>query len=90
MILSTALSFAVGCFAVALVLNLIHLIRAPKVPDRILAADTMVVNVIALIVLYGVKSASGVNFEAAMLFAMTGFVSTVAFCKYLLRGSIIE
>ncbi len=90
MILSTALSFAVGCFAVALVLNLLRLVTSPTLPDRILAADTMVVNVIALIVLYGVKSASGVNFEAAMLFAMTGFVSTVAFCKYLLRGSIIE
>lgn len=90
MILSTALSFAIGCFAVAMALNLIRLITAPTLPDRILAVDTMVVNVIALIVLYGVKSASGVNFEAAMLFAMTGFVSTVAFCKYLLRGSIIE
>ena len=28
--------------------------------------------------------------RAAMLLAMTGFVSTVAFCKFLLRGSIIE
>jgi multicomponent K+:H+ antiporter subunit F len=75
---------------VALLLNLIHLLRAPTLPDRILAVDTMVVNTIALIVLYGVKTASGLNFEAAMLLAMTGFVSTVAFCKFLLRGSIIE
>jgi len=90
MILAAALSFAIACFALALLLNLIRLLTANNVPDRILAVDTMVVNVIALIVLYGVKSASGMNFEAAILFAMTGFVSTVAFCKYLLRGSIIE
>lgn len=90
MILPAALSFAIACFAVALVLNLIRLITAPTTTDRILVVDTMVVNVIALIVLYGVTSSSGINFEAAMLFAMTGFVSTVAFCKYLLRGSIIE
>lgn len=90
MILSIALSFAIGCFALALGLNLIRLITAPTVPDRILAVDTMVVNVIALIVLYGVKSSSGVNFEVAMLLAMTGFVSSVAFCKYLLRGHVIE
>ena len=88
--MSLALTFAVSCFALALLLNLIHLLRAPTVPDRILAVDTMVVNTIALIVLYGVKTASGLNFEAAMLLAMTGFVSTVAFCKFLLRGSIIE
>ncbi|MBL9055598.1 MAG: K+/H+ antiporter subunit F [Rhodobacteraceae bacterium] len=88
--MALALTFAFGCFAVALLLNLIHLLRAPTLPDRILAVDTMVVNTIALIVLYGVKTASGLNFEAAMLLAMTGFVSTVAFCKFLLRGSIIE
>jgi len=29
-------------------------------------------------------------FEAALLFAMVGFVSTVAFCKFLLRGNVIE
>ena len=88
--MALALTFAFGCFALALLLNLIHLLRAPTLPDRILAVDTMVVNAIALIVLYGVKTASGLNFEAAMLLAMTGFVSTVAFCKFLLRGSIIE
>jgi multicomponent K+:H+ antiporter subunit F len=88
--LSLALAFAIGCFAVALLLNLTRLATGPTMPDRILAVDTMVVNLIALIVLYGVKTGSGLNFEAAMLLAMTGFVSTVAFCKFLLRGGIIE
>jgi multicomponent K+:H+ antiporter subunit F len=90
MIMSLALTFAFACFALALLLNLWRLITAPTITDRILALDTMVVNVIALIVLYGVKTASGINFEAAMLLAFTGFVSTIAFAKYLLRGSIIE
>jgi multicomponent K+:H+ antiporter subunit F len=58
--------------------------------DRILAVDTMVINIIALLVLYGVKTNATLNFDAALLFAMTGFVSTVAFCKFLLRGGIIE
>ena len=88
--LSFALAFAIGCFALALLLNLIRLATAPSMGDRVLAVDTMVVNLIALIVLYGVKTGSGLNFEAAMLLAMTGFVSTVAFCKFLLRGGVIE
>ena len=29
-------------------------------------------------------------FEAALLIAMLGFVATVALCKYLLRGDVIE
>lgn len=90
MILSTALSFAFGCFGVAILMNLWVALRATLIQDRILALDTMVVNAIALIVLYGVSTLSAVNFEVAMLLALTGFVSTVALAKYLLRGDIIE
>jgi len=85
-----ALAFALACFGAGLLLNLWRLAVGPHPADRILALDTMVVNTIALIVLYGIKTGLGINFEAAMLFAMTGFVGTVAFCKYLLRGSVIE
>ena len=77
-------------FGIGLILNLWRLAIGPTVADRILALDTMVVNVIAIIVLNGIHTGQGINFEAAMLFALTGFVSTVAFCKYLLRGSVIE
>ncbi len=90
MILTYALDFTLGCFGIALLLNLWLLLRGSNVVDRVLALDTMVVNSIALIVLYGIKSGSALNFEAAILFAMTGFVSSVAFAKYLTRGSVIE
>ncbi|TMP79906.1 K+/H+ antiporter subunit F, partial [Pseudoalteromonas ruthenica] len=62
----------------------------PSVPDRILALDTMYINSIALIILYGMSMGTALYFEAALLIAMLGFVSTVAVCKYLLRGDIIE
>ena len=90
MILPYALMFASGCFGIAILMNLWVLLRRPLVQDRILALDTMVVNAIALVVLYGVHTLSAVNFEVAVLMAMTGFVSTVALAKYLLRGDIIE
>jgi multicomponent K+:H+ antiporter subunit F len=89
MILTYALHFAFACFGLGLLMNLWLLLRGPGLPDRVLALDTMVINMIALVVLYGIQSASGLYFEAAMLFAMTGFVSTVAFCKFMLRGDII-
>ena len=88
--LSYALTFAIACFALALLLNLIRLATAPTMPDRILTVDTMVINIIALIVLFGVHTGSSLSFDAALLLAMTGFVSTIAFCKFLLRGGIIE
>lgn len=85
-----ALMFAAACYGVALLLNLWRITTGPDAADRILALDTMVIDVIALLVLYGIWSGTGVYFEAAMLVAMVGFVSTVAYCRFLLRGDIIE
>jgi multicomponent K+:H+ antiporter subunit F len=82
-----------GCFAVvalALLLNLYAAIRGPSVVDRLLALDTMYINSIALLLLYGIYLGTSLNFEVALLIAMLGFVSTVAVCKFLLRGDIIE
>lgn len=85
-----AVSFAIGCFGLGLLLAMARVIVAPTLGDRILALDTMVINVIALVVLYGIRTGNGLVFEVAILLALTGFVSTVAFCKSVLRGNIIE
>lgn len=90
MILSYAVIFTFVCFALALIFNLIRLVTEPTLTDRILTLDTMTVNAIALVVLYGVWAGTGLYLEAALLLALTGFVGTVAYAKFLLRGSIIE
>ena len=76
--------------AVAMLLNLYRLALGPDVVDRVLALDTIVVNSIALIMLLDIALGTDIYFEAALLIAMLGFVSTVAFCKFLLRGNVIE
>jgi len=88
--IEAALFFAFGCYSLALILDLWRIARGPDSADRILALDTMVINVIALLVLYGLWRGTAIYFEAAMLVAMVGFVSTVAYCRFVLRGDIIE
>jgi len=88
--IETASYFAFGCFALAVLLNLWKVVAAPEVADRILALDTMFINAIALMVLYGMALGTGIYFEAAMIIAMLGFVSTVAYARFILRGNIIE
>jgi multicomponent K+:H+ antiporter subunit F len=89
-VIALALDFAFFCIAVAVLLNLYRLLRGPTRSDRILALDTMVINAIAFIVLFGIHEATTHYFESALLLAMVGFVGTVAYCKFLLRGDIIE
>ncbi|TLX45631.1 K+/H+ antiporter subunit F [Pseudoalteromonas phenolica] len=88
--LETVILIVFAMIGVSLLLNLWRLVKGPSVPDRILALDTMYINSIALIILYGLSMGTELYFEAALLIAMLGFVSTVAICKYLLRGDIIE
>lgn len=88
--LDTALWISLALILMALALNVYRLTIGPSLPDRLLALDTMYVNSIALIVLLGLWLNTKNYFEAALLIAMLGFISTVAVCKYVLRGDIIE
>lgn len=85
-----ALMFGYFAVSAALLLNLWRLAAGPTVMDRVLAVDTMVINVIALIILYGIEQQTKAYFESALLLAMFGFISTVAYCRFILRGDIIE
>jgi multicomponent K+:H+ antiporter subunit F len=89
-VIATACTFALIAISASFLLNVYRLIAGPDATDRILALDTMVINAIGLIVLAGIVFGTTMYFEAALLFAMVGFVSTVAFCKFLLRGNVIE
>lgn len=88
--IEAALMFTATCYGLGLLINLWRMATGPDTADRILALDTMVINMIALLVLYGVWQGTAIYFEAAMLVAMVGFVSTVAYCRFVLRGDIIE
>ncbi|WP_313086727.1 K+/H+ antiporter subunit F [Pseudomonas sp.] len=72
------------------VLNVIRLVKGPDMPDRVLALDTLYINALAMIILFGIWLASDLFFEAALLIAVMGFVGTVAVAKHLLHGEIID
>ncbi|MFJ3052467.1 K+/H+ antiporter subunit F [Pseudomonas nitroreducens] len=88
--LGIVIPICLALLGLAVLLTVARLIRGPSVADRILALDTLSIKAIALIVLFGIWKGSGLYFEAALLIAVMGFVSTVALCKFLLRGDIIE
>ncbi|MDN6860548.1 K+/H+ antiporter subunit F [Pseudomonas sp. CAN2814] len=88
--LGIVIPICLALLGLAVLLTVARLIRGPSVADRILALDTLSVEAIALIMLFGIWKGSGLYFEAALLIAVMGFVSTVALCKFLLRGDIIE
>ena len=90
MIVDWALDFATLAVALAMALCGWRLLRGPETTDRILALDTLYINAVALVFLLGMRWQTGLLFEAALIIAMLGFVSTVGLARYVSRGDVIE
>ena len=85
-----ALDFALACITLALLLTAWRLLRGPDAVDRVLALDTLYINVVALVILLGLRMGTALLFEAALIVALLGFVSTVALARFLSRGDVVE
>ena len=90
MMTDVAVLIALHVVGLAMLMSLWRLLRGPTVPDRILGLDTLYVNTIAALILFGMYLRSSVFFEAALVIAMLGFVGTVMLSKYVLRRDIVE
>jgi len=76
--------------AIAIACAAIRLLKGPRAQDRVLAMDTVYVNAMLLLLTFGIRTGSTLYFEASLVIAALGFVSTAALAKFLLRGEVIE
>lgn len=90
MILPYILQCAVFVISISIAMCMIRLTLGPSVVDRLLAIDTLFLNIICLIVALGMYWATDEMFEAALFVAMLGFVSTTALARYFTTGHVID
>ena len=88
--LTAALYIAFFSIAAAVAICMVRLVRGPHTPDRVLAFDTLYINMIALMIVLDIYHSTSVFFEAALLIALTGFIATAALARYLARGNVME
>ncbi len=89
-LLGGALVAAQVLLAIAMACAAARLVIGPRAQDRVLALDTLYVDALLLVLVFGMREASELYFEIALVIAMLGFVSTAALAKFLLRGEVIE
>ena len=89
-LLSAALTATLVLYAVAMLLALARALRGPRAQDRVLALDFMFVVALLLLMTLAIRYDSRMYFEAALLIALFGFVSSSAMARFLLRGEVIE
>ena len=78
------------CFVLlgfAMLATVIRIIRGPTLADRILGLDTVTVLAVGIVGIFAVRTGLSLYADIAIAVALVGFVSTVAFARYLLsRG----
>jgi multicomponent K+:H+ antiporter subunit F len=92
--MNTIILWSVACaqilLGLAMLCALYRILRGPRAQDRVIGFDSLYVNAMLLLIVFGIGSGSTLYFEAALLIALLGFVSTLALAKFLLRGEVIE
>lgn len=76
--------------AVAMLLAAFRLVWGPQVQDRVVGFDTLYVTAMMLFITFGIRAGTTLYFEATLVIAMLGFVSSIALAKFLMRGEVIE
>lgn len=85
-----ALTYAQVALAIAACLAVVRVFAGPRAQDRVLALDAVYVCMMLQFVVTGIRLGTPFLFEAALVIAVAGFVSTVSLAKFLLRGEVIE
>jgi multicomponent K+:H+ antiporter subunit F len=89
-ILAWSVMIAQVFLAIAMALAALRMFRGPRAQDRVLALDTLYVNSMLLLMVFGIRTGKVLYFEASLVIGMLGFVATVALAKFLMRGEVIE
>jgi multicomponent K+:H+ antiporter subunit F len=89
-ILAWSLNIAEMCLVLAMACAAFRMLRGPRAQDRVLGLDAFYVSGMILILTFGIETGETVYFEAALVIALLGFVSTAALAKFLMRGETIE
>lgn len=89
-ILAASLLVAKIFLTLAMAAAALRILHGPRAQDRVLAMDTLYVNAMLLLLVFGIGSEATLYFEVALIIGLLGFVATVAMAKFLMRGEVIE
>jgi multicomponent K+:H+ antiporter subunit F len=81
---------ALLCLVLAMVFAALRMFIGPSAQDRVLALDALYICAMLVMLVLGIRYASEMFFEAALLIALFGFVGSATMAKFLLRGEVIE
>lgn len=86
-VLEHATSFALLVLVLALLLTVVRIVRGPTLADRILALDLITTLGLGFVAVIAVRTGFMLYLDIAIALGLLGFLSTVAFARYLLKAA---
>ncbi|MEK3890725.1 Na(+)/H(+) antiporter subunit F1 [Bacillus sp. FSL K6-3431] len=77
-------------FTLSIAIVLYRIIRGPSMPDRVIAMDTIGVNLISGIAIISIILKTKAFLEVILIIGILAFISTIALSKFIERGVIVE
>lgn len=84
------LMLALFIFSLSIILLMYRVVKGPAVPDRIIAMDTIGINLVAMMAILSVMLKTYAFFEVILLFGILSFIGTIAFSRFIERGALVE
>jgi len=87
-VIATAVNVALHIVGLSMFLCAYRALFGPTLPDRVVAFDAWVSNMIGLVILLTVRDGIPYGLDLVLIIAILGFLGTVAVAKYLKGGDI--
>ncbi len=83
--LTMVTNVAMFMLALAAAIAFVRLLRGPSLPDRVVAMDLLGTLTVGLLVVGAAASAQRAFLDAAIIIALIGFVSNIAYARFIER-----
>ncbi|ETT87536.1 Na(+)/H(+) antiporter subunit F1 [Viridibacillus sp. FSL R5-0477] len=86
----TILLISLTLFALTIMVAFYRVLRGPSMPDRVVGLDMIGVNLLSMIAIISIVLKTKAFLEVILILGILSFIGTIAFSKYLERGTIVE
>lgn len=84
------LIFSVFILSISIIMIMYRVVKGPSVPDRIIAMDTIGINLIAIMAILSIILRTYAFFDVILLFGILSFIGTIAFSEFIERRALVE
>jgi multicomponent Na+:H+ antiporter subunit F len=87
---NTLLFLALVLLSLSILASLYRVFKGPSMPDRVIALDSIGINIIGIVAILSVILNTLAFLEIILLIGILAFIGTIAFSKFLERGEVID